>query len=251
MGISTNNKASYPRIPKETYSSFGKRYTAAYLGVIPYECALKLQQKLMQARAEGRIPDVILLLQHPPVFTIGRFRGEKDIIVPLEKLQQEGIAVFHTNRGGGITYHGPGQLVGYPILNLEEDGLSVREYIWKLEAVIIKLLLSLGIQGCRVVKYPGVWVDGKKVCSIGVHVSHHITTHGFALNANTDLQHFEYINPCGIKGEVMTSISKLLGYPVEVEAVTEALLDSFSTALELKHKGGLDKCLAMLDVLSG
>ncbi|UCE29056.1 MAG: lipoyl(octanoyl) transferase LipB, partial [Candidatus Bathyarchaeota archaeon] len=104
-------------------------------------------------------------------------------------------------------------------LNLEENRIGVREYIWKLEAVIIELLLSLGIQGHRVAKYPGVWSNGEKLCSIGIHVSHHITMHGFALNIDTDLRHFEYINPCGIKGKVMTSISKLLGYPVEVAAI--------------------------------
>ncbi len=226
-------------------------YIADYLGAIPYERALKLQQRLVQARAEGSIPDVVLLLQHPPVFTIGRFRGEEDIIVPPEKLQQEGISVFQTSRGGSITYHGPGQLIGYPILNLRENRIGVREYIWKLETVIIELLLSLGIQGHRVAEYPGVWADGEKVCSIGIHVSHHITMHGFALNIDTDLRHFEYINPCGIKGKVMTCISKLLGYPIEVEVVTEALLDTFSAIFELKRERGLDKCLAMLDVPSG
>lgn len=251
MGIYTGEKASYSGITEEVYLLSKKVYVADCLGVIPYERALRLQQRLMQARAEGSIPDVVLLLQHPPVFTIGRFRGEEDIIVPPETLTQEEITVFHTSRGGGITYHGPGQLVGYPILNLKEKDIGIREYIWKLEAVIIKLLLSLGIQGHRVTKYPGVWVGGEKVCSIGVHVSHHITMHGFALNVNTDLRHFEYINPCGIKGKVMTCISKLLGYPIEVEAVTEALLNSFSAIFELKRERGLDKCLATLDVLSG
>ena len=234
-----------------TVSANRKVYDAVYLGLVPYELALKLQQSLVKARAQDSFPDVLLLLQHPPVFTIGRFRGEEDIIAPPEKLQQEGIAVFHTTRGGGITYHGPGQLVGYPILNLQENGLGVREYIWKLEEVIIKLLLALGIQGHRVAKYPGVWVDGKKVCAIGVHVSHHITMHGFALNVNTNLQHFEYINPCGIRGNVMTSLSELLGYPIEVEAITEALLNSFSLVFGLKRERGLEKCLTMLDVLSG
>lgn len=251
MGISTNKKASCSGIPKESYLSSKKVYIADYLGVMPYEPALKLQQILMQARAEGKIPDVILLLQHSPVFTIGRFRGEEDIIVPPEILTQKGIAVVHTNRGGGITYHGPGQLVGYPILNLKENRLGVREYIWKLEAVIIKLLLALGIQGQRLAKYPGVWVGEEKICSIGIHVSHYITMHGFALSVNTDLQRFEYINPCGIKGKVMTSLSKLLGYPLEVEAIIEALLNSFSATFGLKREQGLDKCLAMLDAPSG
>ena len=215
-----------------------KIYIADYLGLVPYELALKLQQILMSARAEGSIPDVVLLLQHPPVFTIGRFRGEEDIIVPPEVIT--GIDVFPTNRGGSITYHGPGQLVGYPILNLKENGLGVREYIWKLEEVIINLLLSLGIQGHRLAKYPGgVWVGKAKICSIGIHVSHYITTHGFALNVNTDLRYFEYIKPCGINGTVMTSISKLLGYPVEVETIIESWLHSFSETFGLKCETGM------------
>ncbi len=228
-----------------------KVYLADYLGVIPYEPALKLQQRLVQTRTEGKIPDVLLLLQHPPVFTLGRFRGKADIVVPRETLRQKGIAVFHTNRGGSITYHGPGQLVGYPILNLKENGLGVRTYIWKLEEIIIKLLLSLGIQGRRVTNCPGVWVDKEEICSIGIHVSHHITMHGFALNVNTNLGHFEYINPCGIKGKVMTSISKILGYPLEVEAIIEALLDSFSATFGLKREQGANKWLAILDAHIG
>jgi len=228
-----------------------KVYLADYLGVIPYEPALKLQQRLVQTRAEGKIPDVLLLLQHPPVLTIGRFRGEEDIILPRETLEQKGIDVFHTNRGGSITYHGPGQLVGYPILNLKENGLGVREYIWKLEEVIIKLLLTLGIQGRRVTNYPGVWVGEEEICSIGIHVSHHITMHGFALNVSTNLGHFEYINPCGIKGKVMTSVSKILGYPLEAEAIIEALLDSFSATFDLKCERRFDTCLTMLDALNG
>ena len=212
-----------------------KIYLADYLGVVPYELALKQQQRLAQARAEGDIPDVVLLLQHPPVFTIGRFRGEEDIINT-----PNGIEVFPTNRGGSITYHGPGQLVGYPILNLKENGIGVREYIWKLEEVIINLLLGFGIQGQRMAKYPGgVWVGGEKICSLGIHVSRYITTHGFALNVNTDLWYFEYIKPCGLKNTIMTSISKLLGYPVEVEAIIESWLQSFSEIFGLKRETGV------------
>jgi len=213
-------------------------YLADYLGIIPYELALNWQGKLAQARAEGKIPDVLLLLQHPPIFTIGRFRGEENIIDT-----PEGIGIFHTNRGGAVTYHGPGQLVGYPILNLKENGLGVREYIWKLEEVIIKLLLGLGIQSHRVAERPGVWAGDKKICSLGIHVSRHITTHGFALNVNPDLGYFEYIRPCGLDGPVMTSISKLLGYPLEVEAIIPNLLSSFSEVFGLKREGGLAQCL--------
>lgn len=232
-------------------STYNKVYTADYLGIVPYERALKLQQRLMQARAEGNIPDVLLLLQHPPVFTIGRFRGEEDLIAPPETLTQEGIAVFHTNRGGGITYHGPGQLVGYPILNLKESNLGVREYIWRLEEVAIKSLLALGIQGHRVAKYPGVWVGERKICSIGIHVSHYITTHGFALNVSNDLRYFEYIRPCGLASEVITSVSELFGHRVRVQTVIGKLLHSFSETFGLRCKQGDDKWLAMLDALTG
>ncbi len=229
----------------------GKVYSAGYLGVVPYDLALKLQQRLRQERAEGNIPDILLLLQHPPVFTIGRFRGEEDIIVPAETLAKEGITVFHTNRGGGITYHGPGQLIGYPILSLKENGLGVRQYINKLEAVIIKFLLGLGVQAHRVAGFPGVWVCERKVCSIGIHVSRYITTHGFALNVSNDLHYFEYIRPCSLRGEMMTSISEFLGHPVEIETIIADLLHSFSEIFGLRREQGDDEWLAMPDVLNG
>lgn len=232
-------------------STFRKTCLVPYLQMMPYEAALQLQQSLAQARAEGKIGDVILLLQHLPVFTVGRFKGGKDLLVPSQKLAREGIAVFHTNRGGGITYHGPGQLVGYPIFNLKEHGLGVREYIWKLEEAIIKSLLALGIQACRLAAYPGVWVGGKKVCSIGIHVSRHITTHGFALNVTNDLRYFECIRPCGLHSEVMTSISQLLGRSVEMETIIGALLPSFSEVFSLDCERESDKWLAILDARSG
>ena len=226
--------------------------TAVYLGVMPYASALKLQQRLTQERAGSNIADVLLLLQHPPVFTVGRFRGGEDIIVPPEVLAEKGIDVFHTNRGGSITCHGPGQLVGYPILNLKENRLGVREYIWKLEEVIIKVLLTLDIKGYRAAGYPGgVWAGKKKVCSIGIHVSHYITMHGFALNVSNDLRYFDYIRPCGLRSEMMTSISELLGRPVEVEAIMENLVHSFSEIFGLKCEPGDSKWQAMLDARSG
>jgi len=232
-------------------STFKKTCIAPYLGIVPYEPALKLQQGLMQARAEGKIGDVLLLLQHPSVFTIGRFRGGEDITVPLEVLARDGIAVFHTNRGGGITYHGPGQLVGYPIVNLRENGLDVCEYIRKLEAVIIRLLLALGIKGHRITEYPGVWVDEKKVCSIGIHVSHYITTHGFALNVTNDLRYFKYVRPCGLSGEVMTSVSELLRHWVGMKTIIGQLLPSFSETFCLNCEQESDRWLAILDARNG
>jgi len=252
MSIYTDQKTSNSKISEDAYVSSGRIYTADYLGIMSYELALQLQEMLVQARAEDKIPDVVLLLQHPPVFTTGQFRGEDEIIAPPEVLTQNRIDIFHTNRGGSVTYHGPGQLVGYPILNLKENRLGVREYIWKLEEVIIKLLLAFGIQGYRIANYPGsVWAGKEKICSIGIHVSRNITMHGFALNVNTDLRHFGYINPCGIKGEVMTSLSKILGYPIEIEDIIDTFLASFSEIFESKHKRGLDECLTMLDVQNG
>ena len=228
-----------------------KACIAPYLGMVPYEVALKLQQRLVQARAEDRIGDVLLLLQHPSVFTIGRFRGGEDIVVSPETLAREGISVFRSDRGGGITYHGPGQLVGYPIIDLKENGLGVHEYIWKLEEAIIKTLLALAIQGGRLAGYPGVWANGKKVCSIGIHVSHHITTHGFALNVTNDLRYFEYMRPCGLTGEVMTSISELLGHRIAVEETIGKLLPSFSEIFGLSCEQETDRWLATLDARSG
>lgn len=232
-------------------STLKRACIAPYLGMVPYERALKLQEGLAQARAAGRIGDVLLLLQHPLVFTIGRFRGGDDIIVPPETLAREGIVVFHTNRGGGITHHGPGQLVGYPILSLKENGLGVREYIRKLEATIIKSLLALGIEAHHVAEYPGVWVGEKKICSIGIHISHHITTHGFALNVSNDLRYFDYVRPCGLSGEVMTSVSELLGHPAPMETIIEASLASFSETFGLSCEQESDRWLSILDVPNG
>lgn len=232
-------------------STFKKTCIVSYLGVVPYERALKLQQELTQARAEGRIGDVLLFLQHPPVFTIGRFRGGEDITVPRETLARDGIAVFHTDRGGGVTYHGPGQLIGYPIVNLRENGLDVRQYVWKLETTVIKLLLGLGIQGHRLAEYPGVWVGERKACSIGIHVSHYITTHGFALNVSNDLRYFRYVRPCGLPGEVMTSVSELLGRSVGMKTIIGKLIPSFSETFCLNCEQESDRWLGILDAQNG
>jgi len=241
----------FSSICHETHASSGRQCLTGYLGVVPYDLALKLQQALLSARAESLIPDVLLLLQHPPVFTLGRFRGEEDIVVPQEILTREGIAVFHTDRGGSVTYHGPGQLIGYPVLNLKEKGLGVRQYIWSLEEVIIRLLHTLGIQGHRLADYRGVWVGDSKICSVGVNISRNISTHGFALNVSNELHHFQYIRPCGLAGEVMTSVSELSGCSAEVETILGKAVGCFSEVFGLGCKRSDDTCLAMLGALSG
>jgi lipoate-protein ligase B len=235
----------------ETRASSGRECLASYLGIVPYHLALRLQQTLLSSRAEGLIPDVLLLLQHPPVFTVGRFRGKEDIVVPREMLTREGIAVFHTNRGGGVTYHGPGQLIGYPILNLKEKGLGVRQYIWSLEEIVMRLLYTVDIQGYRVPDHRGVWVGDKKICSVGVNVSRGISTHGFALNVNNELHCFQYIRPCGLVSGVMTSISELSGRSVEVETILSDAIRCFSEILGLSCRRKDNACLAMLSALNG
>ena len=215
-----------------------KTISAVYLGTIKYDVALELQKLAMKAVIDGKITGILLLMQHPAVFTIGRFRGDNEFHLSPETLQQKGIKIVNTNRGGSITCHEIGQLVGYPIINLKKHNLGVRDYVNKLEEVIIRSLHPFGIDGIRIRIYPGVWVEDQKICSIGIHVSESVTTHGFALNVNNDLRHFALINPCGIKGISMTSMSRLLRHEVEMESVVREVLVSFSSVFECKCREG-------------
>jgi len=208
------------------------------LGLIDYREGLLLQEKLLNSRKSGAIADVLLLLQHPSVFTIGRSGIVENIIVPKETLVKEGISVFHTNRGGDVTYHGPGQLVSYPILNLREDGLTAHQYVWNLEEVVIRTLADFGIGGQRVSGQRGVWVGEEKVCALGLRVRGEVSMHGFALNVNTNLKYFTYIIPCGITGVSITSVSKLLGHEVEIDEIQKSLLRHFSQVFRLTLEYG-------------
>ena len=216
------------------------------LGLVDYHKGLLLQERLLDSRKSGAIPDVLLLFQHPSVFTMGRSGIVENIIVSEETLVKEGIPVFHTNRGGDITYHGPGQLVAYPILNLREDGLTVHQYVWDLEEIVIRTLADFGIGGQRVSGRRGVWVGRQKICALGLRISREVSMHGFALNVNTNLKYFTYIIPCGITGVSITSVSKLLGHEVEIGEIQENLLRHFSQVFRLTLEYGerLDKWLA-------
>ena len=216
------------------------------LGLVDYHKGLLLQEKLLNSRKAGTISDVLLLFQHPSVFTIGRAGIVENIIVPKEALVREGIPVFHTNRGGDVTYHGPGQLVSYPILNLKENGLTVHQYVWNLEEVVIRTLSDFGIDSQRVSGRRGVWVGEEKVCALGLRISGEVSMHGFALNVNTNLKYFTYIIPCGITGVSITSVSKLLGHELEIEEIQENLLRHFSQVFRftLEYGERLDKWLA-------
>ena len=186
-----------------------------HLGTLDYATALDLQQSLVELRKQGRISDVLLLLEHPPVITLGRNASQKNLLASCEHLQKRGVELFESNRGGDITFHGPGQLVGYPIFDLR--GFSPRigavEFVRRMEEVLIRTCCDLGVPSERIRGLTGVWTqndDAKKIAAIGVHISHGITSHGFALNITTDLDYFRLIVPCGISDRPVTSIAQEL-----------------------------------------
>ncbi len=178
------------------------------LGRIDYASALELQQELVAQRKQGSICDQLLLLEHPHVITMGRNGHRENLLAHEDVLARAGIAYHPTDRGGDVTYHGPGQLVGYPILDLREWKRDVGAYVRAVEQVIVDTLADFGIAAGRIPKLTGVWVDGCKIAAIGVHISRWVTSHGFALNVDTDLTYFQYIIPCGLTRPV-TSMAQL------------------------------------------
>ncbi len=185
---------------------------------MPYGEAWALQRTLLAARQDERIPDTVLLVEHAPVVTVGRAGRVANVLVPRDALEARGVQLYHVERGGDVTYHGPGQLVGYPILNLRALDEDVVRYVRLLEAAVIAALGAWGISGERVRGYPGVWVGGAKVAAIGVAVKRKVTMHGFALNVDPDLSYFDLINPCGL-GRPVTSLARLLGRAVALDEV--------------------------------
>jgi len=181
-------------------------------GVIPYGAALEMQDELVRRRREEVVPDQLVLLEHPHVITVGRGSREGHILASEEERTLRGVELFEAGRGGDVTYHGPGQLVGYPILALEEGRRDLHRYLRDLEEVLIRALATLGIRGERVSGLTGVWAAGAKVAALGVRVSSGwITSHGFALNVRTDLSYFGTIVPCGIEDREVTSLERILG----------------------------------------
>ncbi len=200
------------------------------LGRVPYADALALQRQLVEERREGRIGDVLLLVEHPHVLTLG-VRGDggrSHILATPELLASRGVEIHETGRGGDITYHGPGQIVGYPILDLKPDRCDVHQYVRDLEEVLIRVAADYGLTGERVPGLTGVWIRGEKVAAIGVRISRWITSHGFALNVTTDLDYFNLIVPCGIADRGVTSLAKLLGRAVDRREVEDRLIQRFS-----------------------
>jgi lipoyl(octanoyl) transferase len=207
--------------------------TVVDLGLMRYGDALALQRTLSALRADRLVGDILLLLQHPPVVTLGRGGRKDQLLVPESALAQLAIGFVEVERGGGMTYHGPGQLVGYPILDLTERGRDLHRYLRGLEEALIGTVGALGIEAARRTGRTGVWVRDRKIASIGIHVGRWVTRHGFALNVDMDLTPFELILPCGLHGGVMTSLANELGRPLAFDDVVPVLLDRFATALDV------------------
>jgi len=206
------------------------------LGVVKYGDALELQKRLVEERRADRIPDQLLLLEHPPVITLGvRSRNDRShVLASPDALARSGVELFETGRGGDVTFHGPGQLVGYPILDLNPDRRDVHRYVRDLEEVLIQIGAAFGVRARRHQGLTGVWVEDEKLAAIGVRISRWITSHGFAFNVTTDLDHFGLIVPCGISDKGVTSLQKLLGRPVQMDEVEDAAASAMADVFDRK-----------------
>jgi lipoyl(octanoyl) transferase len=211
------------------------------LGLVDYESALALQKQTEQAVKTGAQPDTLLLLEHPHTLTIGRRGDSSAILLDEEQLKQRNVTLFDTNRGGKVTYHGLGQVVGYPIINLSPNREDVHRYVRDLEEVLIRTLSDFRIEAFRIEGLTGVHTSRGKVAAIGVHIARWITTHGFALNVNTDLSYFNLIIAC--EGEPVTSMEELIGDEIALSAVEDRIVDHFAEVFEfsLSHKEAQEK----------
>jgi len=207
-----------------------------HLGLMPYGEALALQRALVEDRRGDRIPDTLLLVEHPPVLTLG-VRGDggrSHILATPDELAARGVEIHETGRGGDITYHGPGQLVGYPIIHLKPDRCDVHKYVRDLEEVLIRTASGYGVAAERVEGLTGVWVGREKLAAIGVRIARWVTSHGFAFNVTTNLDYFDLIVPCGIADRGVTSLARLTGQPVSLAEVGDRTAEQFAKVFNLK-----------------
>lgn len=198
------------------------------LGIVDYQEAWDLQKEIFQLRYEEKIPDTLLLLEHPNTYTLGKVADKENLVGDSEFLSQKNIKVYEIDRGGDITYHGPGQIVGYPIINLNDWHKDTHKYLRGLEEILIQTCSEYGLTGIRNSAYTGVWIDDRKIAAIGIKVSRWITMHGFAFNVNTDLELFNGIIPCGIKEKGVTSLTKETGNLIELLEVKQKILNHFT-----------------------
>jgi lipoate-protein ligase B len=203
------------------------------LGRRPYAEVLELQRELAKERIAGTRPDTLLLVEHEPVVTLGRSSKSTHLLVDATRLAARGVELFEIERGGDVTFHGPGQLVGYPIIDLTQHRQDLHWYLRQLEQVLMDTLATFGIEGSRVEPYTGVWVGNRKIASIGVHARGWVTWHGFALNVATNLSYFDLIVPCGIPDVEMTSMQRDLGRLVIVSEVADAVVGCFARSFDL------------------
>jgi len=198
------------------------------LGLMTYNEAWNIQLKINEAVRQNKLPDVLLLVEHPPVLTVGRDGKENNLLFPPEYFSNLSVEVFNVDRGGDVTYHGPGQLVGYPILDLKARGRDLLQYIRTLEKSVINLLAQYDIQAGTIPGLTGVWAGNEKICAIGVGARAWVTKHGFALNVNTNLEHFSWIVPCGLRNKGVTSMEKLLGHYLDFSEVKNRYAEVFA-----------------------
>lgn len=237
-----------------------------WLGAVPYREAWDLQQRLVQARQQELVGDMLVLLEHPHVYTLGRRATLDHLLADSTTLERLGAAAYRVDRGGDITYHGPGQLVGYPVLDLRQRRLDVHGYLRHIEEALIRALARFGIAAGRDPQHTGVWVVREKIAAIGVKVSRGVTSHGFALNLCPDLSYFSHIVPCGIADRRVTSIERLLGARLRGETVREVVAAEWATVfggewqaaepagllsrLPARHEGGADPPAPVFEALS-
>ena len=233
--------ASAERAESREQSPPSRAMHVVHLGLVPYERALELQRAVARARISGAIAnDVLLLLEHPPVITLGRGSKAQHLVATHEMLEARGVELFEAERGGDVTFHGPGQLVGYPIMNLRDHKQDLHWYLRQVEAVLIDALQHVGIPAERSEGRTGVWTGGGKIASIGVHARDWVTWHGFALNVINDLSYFDLIVPCGLAGVTMTSVARELGpHAPDFANVAETVAASFGSVFAI-HPGLLE-----------
>lgn len=212
-----------------------KRISVKDIGLQPYTSTWKEQERLRDDRREGRIGDVVVLCEHPAVFTLGRQDCSGDILSPREEIERDGIEIVECNRGGRITYHGPGQLVAYFICKISDFSAGVKDFVARVEDIGLDLMAGLGLNPLRNRDYPGIWIGSRKIAAIGLHISRGISAHGMSINVDPDLSHYRHIIPCGIRGLGITSLARELGtVSPPMKDVKTRLTDSVSKVLDIK-----------------
>lgn len=211
-----------------TYREF--EYTD--LSKIDYKEAWDLQKEIFEKRVKNELIDQLFLLEHPHTYTLGKIADKNNLVGSKEYLEANNISVYDIDRGGDITYHGPGQIVGYPIINLAEWQKDTHKYLRSLEQVLIDVCIHYGLNPSRSEKYTGVWIDDRKICAIGIKVSRWVTMHGFAFNVNTDLSLYNGIIPCGISDKQVTSLAKEIGQKVDLPEVKQIILEKFKSVFD-------------------